>query len=75
VIPGSGVYEDSEENALVKRTFAERSDRRILVLDRSKLSHRGGVRICGLDEIDLVITDGDPGTDLAKSLEERLVVI
>ena len=41
----------------MKRAFAERSDRRILVLDQSKFEHRGGVRICGLEAIDLVITD------------------
>jgi DeoR/GlpR family transcriptional regulator of sugar metabolism len=75
VIAGGGVYEYSEENTEVKRTFAERSDRRILVLDQSKFSHRGGVRICGLDEVDLVITDGRPDAELERTLGDRLVVI
>lgn len=75
VIAGGGVYEYSEENTEVKRAFAQRSDRRILVLDQSKFGHRGGVRICGLDEIDLVITDGRPGIDLEETLGDRLVII
>jgi DeoR/GlpR family transcriptional regulator of sugar metabolism len=75
VIAGGGVYEYSEENTEVKRTFVERSDRRILVLDQSKFGQRGGVRICGLDEVDLVITDGRPDTDLAEILGDRLVII
>ena len=75
VIAGGGVYEDSEENTEVKRAFSERSDRRILLLDQSKFGHRGGVRICGLDEVDLVITDGRPGIELEETLEDRLVII
>lgn len=75
VIAGRGVFEYSEENADVKRAFAEQSDRRVLVLDQSKFEHRGGVRICGLDEIDLVITDGEPGEELKETLGEKLVII
>jgi DeoR/GlpR family transcriptional regulator of sugar metabolism len=75
VIAGGGVYEYSEENTQVKRAFAERSTRRILVVDKSKFAHRGGARVCGLDEVDLVITDGRPGTELEEILGDRLVVI
>jgi len=75
VITGAGVFEYNEENAAVKRAFAGRADRRILVLDKTKLAHRGGVKICELDEIDVLIIDGKPSDELQHSLGERLVVI
>lgn len=74
VIAGGGVYESNEENAEVKRAFAERSDRRILVLDQSKFDNRGGARICGIENIDLVITDQSPAPELTDLFGERLVV-
>lgn len=75
VIPGDGVFEYHEDNAAVKRAFAQRSDRRILVLDSTKFEHRGGVKVCDLSDVDLVITDGEPEPDLKSSLGAKLVVI
>jgi DeoR family glycerol-3-phosphate regulon repressor len=70
-----GVYESNEENAEVKRTFATRSEKRVLMLDASKFDNRGGARICGIDELDLVVTDTAPPAELAALLGDRLRVV
>lgn len=75
VIAGGGVYESNEENAVVKRAFAERSERRVLVLDQSKFDNRGGARICGIDEIDVAITDHAPDARLAELFGDRLEIV
>ncbi len=74
VIAGGGIYESNEENAEVKRAFVERSERKILVLDQSKFENRGGARICGIEDIDIVITDQPPEPAIAELFDGRLVI-
>jgi len=75
IIPGAGVFEYNEDNAAVKRAFAAQSERRILVFDQTKYEHRGGVKICDLSDIDLLITDGEPPMELAETFGGTLAVI
>ncbi|GAA2943373.1 DeoR/GlpR family DNA-binding transcription regulator [Streptomyces enissocaesilis] len=57
VDPDLGVMAHHEDEAGVSRLFAERAHRVIVVTDSSKMGKRAFARICGLDRIDVVVTD------------------
>ncbi|WP_309055573.1 DeoR/GlpR family DNA-binding transcription regulator [Streptomyces sp.] len=52
-----GVMAHQEEEAAVSRLFAERASRVVVVTDSSKLGRRAFARICGIDRVDLLVTD------------------
>ncbi|MEW5626689.1 DeoR/GlpR family DNA-binding transcription regulator [Streptomyces hydrogenans] len=64
VDPALGAMAHQEEEASISRLFAERAGRVVVVTDSSKLGRRAFARICGLDRVDLLVTDTgvDPGT-------------
>ncbi len=53
----SGVWDSNEYNYEIKKTFIDVSDKVILLADKSKYKKKGLLRICGLDEINLVISN------------------
>ena len=59
--PDLGSSEASLEEAEVKRALGSRSGRIILAVDHTKLGTRAQAGMFGLDEIDLLVTDLDPG--------------
>ncbi len=59
--PVLGSSEASLAEAEVKRTFADTSSRIILAVDHSKLGTRSRARMFPLTELDLLVTDLDPG--------------
>jgi DeoR family transcriptional regulator, aga operon transcriptional repressor len=53
-----------------------RSAQRVIVLaDSSKFGRRGFSRICGLSEIDMIITDDEASPAFVKNLEEAGVEV
>ncbi|GHG25910.1 DeoR/GlpR family DNA-binding transcription regulator [Streptomyces filamentosus] len=68
VDPALGAMAHQEEEASISRLFAERASRVVVVTDSSKLGRRAFARICGLDRIDLLVTD----TGIAPETEDRL---
>ncbi|WP_030757978.1 DeoR/GlpR family DNA-binding transcription regulator [Streptomyces griseus] len=68
VDPALGAMAHQEEEASISRLFAERASRVVVVTDSSKLGRRAFARICGLDRIDLLVTD----TGVAPETEARL---
>lgn len=69
VDPELGVMAHQEDEASISRLFAERASRVVVVTDSSKMGRRAFARICGLERIDLLVTD----TDIAPETVERLV--
>ncbi|MFJ2788080.1 MULTISPECIES: DeoR/GlpR family DNA-binding transcription regulator [unclassified Streptomyces] len=57
VDPQLGVMAHQEDEASISRLFAERASRVVVVTDSSKLGRRAFARICGLDHVDLLVTD------------------
>ncbi|MEV6329220.1 DeoR/GlpR family DNA-binding transcription regulator [Streptomyces sp. NPDC051909] len=70
VDPELGVMTHHEDEAGISRLFAERARKVILVTDSSKMGKRAFARICGLDRIDVVVTDSGISPDLAARLTE-----
>ncbi|MGX1884501.1 DeoR/GlpR family DNA-binding transcription regulator [Streptomyces sp. NPDC055287] len=70
VDPDLGVMAHQEDEASVSRLFAERSHRVIVVTDSSKMGKRAFARICGLDRIDVVVTDSGISAEAAGRLTD-----
>lgn len=57
------------------RAVIERVDRLIVVADRTKFGRRGFARVCGLERIDLLVTDAPPVDDIGARLQELGVTV
>lgn len=75
VDPGLGVMAHQEDEASISRLFAERARRVIVVTDSSKMGKRAFARICGLDRIDVVVTDSAIPSDAVESLTDAGVKV
>ncbi|MDD9375917.1 DeoR/GlpR family DNA-binding transcription regulator [Streptomyces sp. ZAF1911] len=70
VDPDFGVMTHHEDEASVSRLFAERARKVILATDSTKMGKRAFARICGLDRIDVIVTDSGIAPDVASSLAD-----
>ncbi|WP_328940486.1 DeoR/GlpR family DNA-binding transcription regulator [Streptomyces sp. NBC_00250] len=70
-----GVMAHQEDEASISRLFAERASRVIVVTDSSKMGHRAFARICGLDRIDLLVTDTGIAAEAVAQLTEAGVKV
>lgn len=60
-----------------ERRLIDRAEEVILLVDSSKFRTQSGTIVCGLDEIDIVITDSGIAPDMARALQDagvKLVV-
>lgn len=57
VDPELGVMAHHEDEAAISRLFAEHASRVVVVTDSSKMGRRAFARICGLDRVDVLVTD------------------
>ncbi|MFC8436933.1 DeoR/GlpR family DNA-binding transcription regulator [Streptomyces griseoincarnatus] len=70
VDPQLGLMTHQEDEASVSRLFAERARRVIVVTDSSKMGRRAFARICGLDRVDVLVTDSGLPADTAARLTD-----
>ncbi|MFD0071277.1 DeoR/GlpR family DNA-binding transcription regulator [Streptomyces sp. NPDC127166] len=75
VDPELGVMAHQEDEASISRLFAERASRVVVVTDSSKMGRRAFARICGLDRIDLLVTDTGIAPETALQLTEAGVEV
>lgn len=69
----NGSTEAEEENAAVKRSMCENAKRKILLCDSTKFGRDYFCRACRTQDIDLVITDKDPGKKARLALEGKIL--
>ena len=55
-----GLSDAGDDSAQIKRAMIDAADRVILAVDHSKFDHISFVKLCGLQKIDLVVTDRAP---------------
>jgi DeoR family transcriptional regulator, aga operon transcriptional repressor len=67
----AGATAHHEGEASINRLMAQRAQKVAIVADSSKLGKRAFARVCGADDIDVVITDAEAGAPLVGFLEER----
>ncbi|AWW43230.1 DeoR/GlpR family DNA-binding transcription regulator [Streptomyces cadmiisoli] len=70
VDPHLGVMTHQEDEAGISRLFVERAGRVIVVTDSSKMGRRAFARICGLDRVDVLVTDSGLSSEMAARLTE-----
>ncbi|MEV7565535.1 DeoR/GlpR family DNA-binding transcription regulator [Streptomyces tanashiensis] len=70
-----GVMAHQEDEASISRLFAERASRVVVVTDSSKMGRRAFARICGLDRIDLLVTDTGIAQETVAQLTEAGVKV
>lgn len=67
---GHGLTTTHPMEAHVNQLMIEASEQTVVVTDSSKFGRRGLSRICGIDKIDMVITDSEAPEGMIKKLEE-----
>ncbi|SDC55274.1 DeoR/GlpR family DNA-binding transcription regulator [Streptomyces prasinopilosus] len=70
VDPQWGLMTHQEDEASISRLFAERARRVIVVTDASKMGRRAFARICGLERVDVLVTDSALPAETAARLTE-----
>lgn len=70
VSPDGGVTNLNLPEAEVKRRLLEAADCAIVVADGSKIGRTSLAKVCGLDEVDRLITAGDASSDTIKQLKK-----
>ena len=73
--PGRGATAHHEGEAVVNRGLAERARRVVVVADSSKLGGVTFARICPTEQVDVLVTDADPGTALRAGFDAHGVHI
>jgi len=69
----SGITDALQENAAVKREMIANSRKRILLCDSTKMNQEYFSRVCDSDEVDLIITDSEPPSDILNSFRYKTV--
>ncbi|MFE2722248.1 DeoR/GlpR family DNA-binding transcription regulator [Kitasatospora sp. NPDC059327] len=75
VDPRLGVMTHHEDEAGISRLFAERARKVVLATDSSKVGRRAFARICGLDRIDVLVTDSGLAPETAARFTEAGVEV
>jgi DeoR family transcriptional regulator of aga operon len=68
-LTGATAYNEGE--ASINRLMAQRALRVAIVADGSKLGRRTFARVCGVDEIDVVVTDAAADTPAVAALADK----
>ena len=65
-----GCTTTSLEEALLNQKMMEASQRTIILADSSKFGKKSFGRICGLEQVDQIITDSAISPNLAKKIQD-----
>jgi DeoR family transcriptional regulator of aga operon len=66
-----GATAHHEGEASLNRLMAQRAQRVVIVADSSKIGKRAFARVCGPDEIDVVVTDAPASSPAATALTDK----
>lgn len=61
----------SDADAEVKKTILSSAKRKILAADNTKFDRVSLVEICGIEGVDMIVTDSDPGREWKEYLADR----
>ncbi len=66
-----GITDTRENNADLKKSFVKNANKVILAVDNTKFNKISFVKICELNDIDIVVTDFKPDDECIKEFEKR----
>lgn len=65
----------NNEEAILKRTAIQQADEVIVLMDSSKVGVKGTYSICGLEAVDIVVTDGNVSKDFLMECRSHNVTV
>jgi len=71
----AGVMDANFDEAQVARAMIGRSRNVVVVADATKFDRRAAFQVCGLADVDIIVSDNPPDALLASSLREAEVTI
>ena len=71
----AGLFDYSLEDSEIKRALIEHSSRVIALVDHTKFDCRSMAKVCGLEDIDILISDAPPSGALADALSAANVTV
>ena len=71
---GDDAFNLNERMARVEAVMMQQATRRVMLMDAQKFGRRSLVRVCGIDDVDQIITDGHIANPWRERLGERLTV-
>lgn len=73
--PETGFTCGNSEEATLKRTAIKQAEEVIVLMDSSKTGIKGTYTICGLDDIDILISDGNLSSDFLAECQKHHVTV
>ncbi|WP_125713527.1 DeoR/GlpR family DNA-binding transcription regulator [Companilactobacillus kedongensis] len=71
----NGVYMASDEQSAVKSQMLKQAEKTILLCDHTKIDRVDYYRLCGHEDIDVIVTDKCPSEEFIQSVEDQNVEI
>jgi len=68
-----GITESNEKDAEIKKAIFNAANTRILAIDDSKFNKISFIKVCDIRDIDILVTDKDPGDAWKKALSDKNV--
>lgn len=68
-----GVTDSNEGDSLIKQAIFAAAEKRILALDSEKFDKKSFVKVCGLGEIDVLVTDTKPSPQWVSFCHEKQI--
>ncbi len=69
----NGITDSNERDAEIKKAFFKSANKRVLAIDSSKFDRASFVKVCGLNEIDTVVTNTRPADEWVERLKQNNV--
>jgi DeoR/GlpR family transcriptional regulator of sugar metabolism len=55
-----GITDSNENDSLIKQAMLASAERRVLALDSEKFDKKSFVKVCGTNDVDIIVTDSEP---------------
>lgn len=67
----NGVTDSNERDSEIKKAFFASATKKVLAVDSSKFNKVSFVKVCGLSDVDTIVTDLNPGDEWKELLENN----
>jgi len=71
--PARGFFDLYDDEVQVKQALMAAASRVAMLVDQSKVAEKGGVRVCGIDDVSYLITDDPANKQLKNLFKEKLL--
>ncbi len=69
--PRMGITDSNEKDAEMKKAIFNAANTKVLAIDSTKFDNMSFIKVCDLRDIDVIVTDKDPGDTWKKRLNEN----